>query len=357
MGKVLTAMRILFIIASVLLAACSPGAIINPVSTPPKLTVTGWVGYMPQAIIDAFSAETGVSVEYIGYDTPEEALIGLEQGANYDLMIMVNSFVPDLIAAGKLAPLNYANIPNARNISPNFRDLIFDPGGRYSIVYQWGTTGLLVRTDLVERPITRWADLWDPELTGKIVLWPIPRDTVNVLLKSLGYSINTTDPNQLALARERAAELARRVTLTQEGDEVVTPYLLSDEHVVALGWTYDAFDAQAQNENIAYIIPAEGAILWFDNFVIPVASSNKALAERFIDFVLRPDMSALVTNELAVATGNEVASPLIDPELRNNPAIFPSGDALQNAEIELSLDPTTQAIHNEIYAAFMSAKP
>lgn len=210
---------------------------------------------------------------------------------------------------------------------------------------------------LVEQPVTRWADLWEPDLREKIVLWPIPHDTINVLLKSLGYSINIIDPGQLALARERAAELARRVTLTQAGDEVVTPYLLSNEHVVVLGWTYDAFDAQAQDENIAYIIPAEGTILWFDNFVIPTTSSNKALAERFIDFVLRPEMSALVTNELAVATGNEVAYPLIDPALRNNPAIFPSGDALQNAEIELLLDPTTQAIHNDIYAVFISAKP
>ncbi|MGQ9480951.1 extracellular solute-binding protein [Chloroflexus sp.] len=169
---------------------------------------------MPQVIIDAFSAETGVSVEYIGYDTLEEGLTGLELGANYDLMIIVNSS------------------------------------------------------------------------------------------------------------------------------------LLSGEHVVALGRMCDAFDTQVQNENIAYIIPTEGTILWFDNFVIPVISSNKVLAECFIDFVLQPEMSALVTNELAVATGNETAYPLIDPALSNNPAVFPSGNALQNAERELLFDPTTQAIHN-----------
>ncbi len=152
-----------------------------------KLTITGWFGYMPQELLDAFSAEMGVAVEYIGYDTTEAAIAALEQGAGYDLMIVSYQFIPDLISSGAIVPINYANIPNTRNLSVNFRDLAFDPGNRYSVVYQWGTTGLLIRTDLLDRPIMRWSDLWDPALDGKILLWPIPRDTVNVLLKSLGF--------------------------------------------------------------------------------------------------------------------------------------------------------------------------
>ena len=349
-------MRFLLAILVILLIACSlePG---SASTTTSKLVIMGWVGYMPQQLLNTFQAETGIAVEYIGYDTPEQALAALDQGKPCDLMIINSPFIPTLIATGKIVPLNYENIPNARNIRIDFRDLVYDPGGRYSIVYQWGITGLLVRTDLVDKPITSWADLWDPTLAGKIVLWPIPRDTVSVLLKSLGYSINTTDPHQLALARERAPELARRVTMVEEGYEVVTPYLISGDYVVALGWPHDALDAQAQTDQITFVVPAEGTILLVDTFVVPTRSTQKVLAERFINFVLQPAISALVTNETKTATANELSLPLIDPVLRNNTAVFPSPTILRNAELEMPLDPQTQVIYYEIYNIFIDAKP
>ncbi|WP_298482705.1 spermidine/putrescine ABC transporter substrate-binding protein [uncultured Chloroflexus sp.] len=322
-----------------------------------KLTITGWLGYMPQELLDAFSAEMGVVVEYIGYDTTEAAIAALEQGAGYDLMIVSYQFIPDLISSGAIVPINYANIPNTRNLSANFRDLAFDPGNRYSVVYQWGTTGLLIRTDLLDRPIMRWSDLWEPALDGKILLWPIPRDAVNVLLKSLGFSINTTNPAHLATALERAPDFARRVGWVGEGVETVTPYLVSGEYVVGLGWAYDALDAQRQSDQIAYITPGEGTILWVDSFVIPAVSMQQALAEQFIDFFLRPDISALVTNELATATANEASWPLVKPEFRDSEIIFPSLTTLQRAELELPLDPETQAKYDEIWNAFFVAKP
>ncbi|MCS6887489.1 MAG: spermidine/putrescine ABC transporter substrate-binding protein [Chloroflexus sp.] len=329
----------------------------TPTPVAQKLIITGWVGYMPRELVAAFSAETGIAVEYIGYDTAEDAIAALEQGAEYDLMIVSYQFIPDLIRNGAIVPIDYANIPNARNLSANFRDLAFDPGNRYSVVYQWGATGLLIRTDLLERPITRWADLWEPALAGKILLWPIPRDTVSVLLKSLGYSINTTNPDHLAVALERAPEFARRVGWVESGVDSVSQYLVSGEYVVALGWAYDAIDAQRQSDAIAYITPSEGTILWIDSFVIPAASPNQVLAERFIDFVLRPDMSALVTNQLAMATANEASWPLVQPEFRNSEAIFPSLATLQRAELEMPLDPATKAIYDEIWNVFLPARP
>ncbi|OAN46253.1 ABC transporter substrate-binding protein [Chloroflexus islandicus] len=312
---------------------------------------------MPQELLDAFSAETGIAVEYIGYDTPEEVLAAWEQGAAYDLVIIGNQFISGLVSDKKIASINYANIPNARNLSANFRDLAFDPGNRYSVVYQWGTTGLLIRTDLLERPIMRWSDLWDPALDGKILLWPIPRDAVSVLLKSLGFSVNTTNPAHLATALERAPDFARRLGWVGEGVDTVTQYLVSGEYAVALGWTYDALDAQRQSNNIAYILPGEGTILWVDCFVLPATSTRQALAEQFIDFFLRPEMSALVTNQLGVATANDAARPLIDTALRNNQAIFPELAVLQRAELEMPLDPVTQARYDEIWNVFRAAQP
>ncbi len=347
-------MRFFLAIPVILLIACSLGP--GSASTTSKLVIMGWVGYMPQQLLDAFQADTGITVEYIPYDTSEQVLAALDQGKSCDLIIIDSPFIPALIATGKIVPLNYENIPNARNIRIDFRDLVYDPGGRYSIVYQWGITGLLVRTDLVDKPIKGWADLWNPTLTGKIVLWSLPRDTTSVLLKSLGYSINTTDPDQLALARVKAPELARRVKMIDEG-YVVTPYLISGDYVVALGWSYDALDAQAQTDQITFIVPTEGTILWVDSFVVPTHSTQKALAERFINFVLQPAMSALVTNETKTATANELSLPWVDPVLRNNPIVFPSSTILRNAELEMPLDPRTLALHNEIYNIFIEKRP
>ncbi len=339
------------------LAACAADASPQSVPEPKTLTIAGWYGYMPPALLEAFQAETGIAVEYVPYDTQEEALERLQQGAAYDLMVMGSHFIPRLVAEGIIAPLNYANIPNARNIGANFRDLSFDPGNRHSIIYQWGTTGLLIRTDLIDRPIMRWADLWDPALEGKILLWPIPRDMTNILLKSLGYSINTTNPAYLATALQRAPELARRADLAASGEDSAVPYLATGEYAVAQGWSYDALLAREQGVPITYIIPDEGTILWFDCLVVPAFSPHKALAERFIDFFLRPEMSALVTNELGVPTANDAAWPLIDPLLQSDEAIFPLPRVLQGAEVEAFLDPETQAYYDKIWQAFLRGQP
>lgn len=319
--------------------------------------MTGWAGYMPRELLDAFSAETGVAVEYIGYDTTEAAIAALAQGVVYDLMVVSYQFIPDLVSNGAIVPINYANIPNACNLSANFRDLAFDPGNRYSVVYQWGATGLLIRTDLLDRPIMRWSDLWDPALDGKILLWPIPRDTVSVLLKSLGFSINTTNPAHFATALERAPDFARRVGWVEEGVDSAAQDLVSGEYAVVLGWAYDALDAQRQSDQIAYITPGEGTILWVDSFVIPAVSAQQALAEQFFDFFLRPDISALVTNELVIATANEVSWPLVKPAFRSSEVIFPSLATLQRDELELPLDPVTQATYDNIWNVFRAAQP
>ncbi len=347
---------VLLLILGLALASCTTSA---PTPSPAshKLTITGWFGGMPAALLEAFQTETGIAVEYVGYDYTEQALEQLRQGAEYDLMVVGSHHIPLLVAESTIVPLNYANIPNARNIGLNFRDLSFDPGNRYSVIYQWGTTGLLVRTDLINRPITRWTDLWDPVLDGKILLWHIPRDIVSVLLKSLGYSINTTDPVLLEKARQQAPALAQRVGLAHAGDETAVSYLASGEYVVALSWSYDAILAREQPVPISYVIPVDGTILWFDCLVIPASSSRKVLAERFIDFLLRPDISALATNLTGYPTANDAALDLIDPVLRADAKVFPSPEILMNAEVEAALDPTTLAIHEQIWQTFVRSRP
>ena len=343
-----------------LVAACSsPAASPTPAPTPPlakELILYNWAGYMPQPVLDAFTAEFGVKVTYEVYETPEQAVENIQAGQAYYVVVMGNEMIPALMADGLLAEIDYRNVPNFKNISANFRDLSYDPGNRHSVPFNWGTTGLLVRSDLVAEPVTRWADLWDERYAGKVAVWPIESELIPIALKSLGYSVNSENPAELEAALERLLELKKNVFFWDLDAPSIVPPLLSGEAVIADGWAYDALTGRDENEAIVYVLPAEGTILWGDNFVIPANSPNKRTAELFLNFLLRPEISAQIANELYYANANEAARALIDPDVLNDPLVFPPEDALRNAEILLPLSPEGQALHDDIWARFMAAR-
>ncbi|MEJ5345779.1 MAG: spermidine/putrescine ABC transporter substrate-binding protein [Chloroflexus sp.] len=328
------------------LVACSTSA---PAPVADRLVIAGWAGYMPQAILDAFQAETGVTVEYRIYETQPAAIEHMRAGTDYDLVVMGSYFVPQLIKDGLLAPIDYRQIPNFRYISASFRDLSYDPGGKYSIVYQWGVGGLVVRTDLLDRPVTRWVDLWDPSLAGKIAMWVTEDELFAIALKSIGQPLGTTDPAILAQAAERIRDLLPRIVALDPTMPNAATLLADGTYPIVYGWTFDALEAQSLNPAVEFVLPEEGAMLWIDTFVVPDSSTRKSLAWQFIDFVLRPEMSALVTNEIFVATANEYAVQFIDPALRDHPWIFPSGTDLMNAEYLEELPPDILAYRHQLW--------
>ncbi|MCS6887490.1 MAG: spermidine/putrescine ABC transporter substrate-binding protein [Chloroflexus sp.] len=307
-------------------------------ATPPasaKLVIAGWAGYMPQALLDAFRAETGIEVEYIVYEKQLEAIDQLRAGAEYDVVVMGNPLVPTLIAEGLLAPIDYGQVPNFRYVSANFRDLSYDPGSRYSVVFQWGVGGLVVRPDLLERPITRWADLWDPALAGKVALWLEEDQLFMIALKMMGQPLNVTDPKILDQAAERLRELLPNLVALDPAMPNAAELLAKGTYPVLYGWSFDALEGHALNPAVTFVLPEEGPLLWIDTLVVPNNSTQKAAAFQFIDFVLRPEMCALITNEIYVATANDQAMPLIDPALQNHPWIFPNGEDMLKAEYML----------------------
>lgn len=328
------------------LVACSTSA---PAPVADRLVIAGWAGYMPQAILDAFQAETGVTVEYRIYETQPATIEHMRAGTDYDLVVMGSYFVPQLIKDGLLAPIDYRQIPNFRYISASFRDLSYDPGGKYSIVYQWGVGGLVVRTDLLDRPVTRWVDLWDPSLAGKIAMWVTEDDLFAIALKSIDQPLGTTDPAVLDQAAERIRDLLPRIVALDPAMPNAATLLADGTYPIVYGWTFDALEAQSLNPAVEFVLPEEGAMLWIDTFVVPDSSTRKSLAWQFIDFVLRPEMSALITNEIFVATANEYATQFIDPALRNHPWIFPSGTDMMNAEHLEELPPDILSYRHQLW--------
>jgi spermidine/putrescine transport system substrate-binding protein len=340
---------------SVFLASCGAKAEPSPMpQTQEPLVIYGWPGYMPQGILDGFSKETGIHTQYLSYSTQDEALDRMRAGEHIDVVVLGNSYVPIAIAEGLLAPLEYQNIPNFRNISANFRDLAYDPGNIHSITFQWGTTGLVVRTDRVEQPVTSWNDLWNPDYAGKIGIFPYPREIIGITLKSLGYSFNSENPAELNAALEKLLLLRKNVFLIDLNVTTGVPHLLDDQTVMVHGWNYDAMEAQAQLDTAIYVLPREGTILWSDDVTIPANSQHKRAAERFIDFLLRPQISAQIVNELWIPSPNDAARPFIKPEILNNPLIYPPNENLGQAEFYEVISESAQRQYDQIWERFLA---
>jgi spermidine/putrescine transport system substrate-binding protein len=321
------------------------------------LVLYNWAGYMPQSVLDAFTAEYGVQVTYLTYNSMDEAIAQLRDGQFYDVAVLENNNIKSLAAEGLLADIDYQNVPNFKNISPNFRDLTFDPGNRYSIPYDYGTTGLLVRNDLVDPPLTRWADLWDPRFSGKIAVRPLAYELIGISLKSLGYPLNSEDPQELEMALQHLLQLKPSLTYVDADTQKAIPTLLSGEAVVMVGWGNDALSARNENDNVAYLLPEEGTILWGESFVIPANSPNKHTAELFLNFLLRPEISAQITNENRYATANETAYSLIDPAIFTDPIVFPPANIFDKSDWYLPLSPDGETLYAGIWEGFLAAEP
>lgn len=332
------------------LVGCAPA---EP-ALPKELILYNWVEYMPQSVMDAFEKEYDVKVKYVAYESQEEVAEAIQSGKIFDLVVLGPEFIPQLAQENLLKPIDYRNIPNFKNVSANFRDLAFDPGNQYSVPFHWGTTGILVRTDLVKQPITSWGDLWDPEFAGKVGIFPIARSVIPITLKTLGYSANSENPAELEIVRQKLLELKPNAVMISNMESSVVPMLESGKVEIAYGWAYDAMLAQESSLPIQYIIPREGTILWTDHFFVPANAKNPRGAELFINFILRPEVAAEIVNESYYPMAVDGTEPFVLPEILHNPVIFPDRAQLQNAEITLPIHPERKWIFDDIWADFMA---
>lgn len=323
----------------------------TPIPLAKELIFYDWDGDMPQSVLDAFESEYNVRVTYLAYESQEEAIENLGDGLVYDVIVMESRFIPSLVDQGLLASLDRQNIPNLKNISANFRELAYDPDNSYSVPYNWGTTGLVVRSDLVAAPISSWNSLWDPQYAGRVGIWKgQPRETIGLTLKALGYSANSENQVELEEALEYLMQLKSHALIIEDYNSYTSAYMLVEgQAVMTVGFAYDVLEGSRLNGSITYVLPQEGALLWGDNFIVPSNSQDQYTAELFIDFLMRPEINAEIANQNLYATPNEAAFPYIQPELLNNPVIFPSAESLRNSEVILPLSGRGQEIYDDVW--------
>ncbi len=301
------------------------------------LNLYNWSEYMPQEILDGFEEETGIDVNYTTFDSNEAMyakLKLLDDSSQYDLAVPSTYYVEKMAQEGLLQELDKSKLSNFTNLDTSFTNTKVDPDNKYSIPYMWGSTGLAINDDVIDpATVNSWNDLWRPEYQDQVMLMNDMREVFAMALLTLGYSGNSTNPEEIKAAYDKLTTIMPNVK-TFNSDATRIPYIEGETN---LGMTWNGEAVMANDEgltSLVYKYPTEGAILWMDNFVIPKNAQNVDAAHQFIDYILRPENAKIISEEIGYASPNAAARELMDEDVRNNPTIYPPQDVLANAEFQ-----------------------
>ena len=321
-------------LVAIMLASALVGCSSEPKET---LTVYNWGDYIDESVLREFEKEFNVKVIYDTFSTNEDMYVKLKSGgASYDVAFPSDYMIERMIKEDMLHKIDMNNVDNYKYIDDKFKNLEFDPTNEYSVPYMWGTVGILYDKTVVTEPVDSWDILWDEKYKGQILMMDSQRDSIGITLQKLGFSLNSRDPQELELAK---AELIKQKPLVMAYvvDEV-KDMMIGGEAALAVAWSGDAMLMMGQNENLEYAVPKEGSNLWFDNMVIPKSAKNKELAEKFINFMTRPEISLKNVEYIEYSTPNTGTMELMDEEILNNEAAYPSDEVIENCEV--FLDPS-----------------
>lgn len=319
----------------------------------PRLNVFNWSAYVAERTIPNFEREFGVRVRYGIYESNEEMLARLLGGnSGWDVAFPSNYFIQPMRENGLLAPLHHTLLPNLDNLEPAFRHPRWDPGLVSCVPYMWGASGILYNSRLAPPP-SRWADLWNPRVAGKMTMLDDPAEVLGACLKKLGYSLNSTDPAELSLARDEA--LAQKPLLRAYLNAEVRDQMVAGDVISAQLWATTAQQAIDGAPALRFLYPAEGFALYADNAVVLRESSRQDLAHQFIDYLLRPQVAAAVVTETRTATVNAAARALLPPEVNTNPTLYPPPATLERGEWFQTLPAKAQRLRDRLWTEIKSA--
>ena len=321
----------------------------------PKLNFYNWDTYIGETTLADFEARTGIKVRMDLYADNDELFARLRAGnPGYDVIVPTNDFVERMIAADMLMPLDHAAIPNMANIDPAFRDAAFDPGRRHSVPYMWGTMGIGYRKSRCDGVPDSWRWLYDSDrYSGRCALLSEAGTVLGAAFKYMGHPLNTTDP-KLIEAAERLI-VAQKPHLKLFAPDNGQDLLLSGEVDIAMEWNGDILQAMAKDDDIAYVVPREGSILWEDTLAIPKGAPHPGNAHAFINFVLEAEAGAAIARTIRYATPNAAAKALLPADYTGNPGIFPGGETLAACEPALYRGEETARLYEAAWTRIRAA--
>jgi len=322
-------------------AASTSAAAPPPAQEEKVLHIYNWSDYIAEDTIANFEKETGIKVTYDTFDSNEVLETKLLAGhTGYDVVVPSANFLERQIKAGVFLKLDKSKLPNLKNMDPDIMGRIakHDPGNLYAIDWQWGTTGIGYNVNKVKKILgdvkpDSWSLILDPANAKKlakcgITMLDAPSEIVDSVLISLGKDPNSESPDDLKAATDVLMKVRPFIKYFHSSSYIDD--LANGEVCLSLGWSGDVFIAKSRAEEnkkdfeLTYYIPKEGAIMWFDTLAIPADAPHPGNAHLFLDYTMRPEVIAAVTNFVTYANGNLAALPLVNEEIRNNPNIYPT---------------------------------
>jgi spermidine/putrescine transport system substrate-binding protein len=302
--------------------------------SPNTLHIYTWADYTDEALASLFTERTGIEVVVDIYDSNETMLAKMQAGGGdaYSIIYPSDYMVEQMIEEGMLMELDKSKLQGLDNLYPQWQDPSYDPGNTHSVPMSWGTTGLLYNSELLETPPEDWNYLWENQdlLARRITLLDDVREVMGAVLRSLGYSYNSTDPAELEEAYQRLIELKPAIASFQSfGWE---DQILSGDLLMVMTYSVDAIAATYEDPALNYIVPSSGSSLWTDTMVIPVGAPNPEAAYQWMNLMYEPEVSAEVVSRLFFATPIKAAFEQLPDDLKTNEDLFPPEDVLAQCE-------------------------
>ncbi len=315
------------------------------------LRVYNWGEYIDESLISEFEKETGIKVIYDTFTTNEEMYPKIEADSSlYDVICPSEYMVAKMMENDLLQPVDKSKLTNFDNIDPVYlenMDKFMDPGNKYMIPYQAGTVGILYNTKLVTDPVDSWGILFDEKYEGSILMQDSVRDSFMVAQKYLGYSLNTTDKEELQECEKLLEEqypLVKAYVIDEVRDKMI-----AGETALAVIYSGEYIYCSEQNEDLAYVVPKEGSNIWYDGWVITKGAKNVDNAHKWIDFLLRGDVAARNFDYITYTCPVKAAYEYIDEVYLNDPGVFPDDELIRRCEVYNYLGEEAEDYYYELW--------
>jgi spermidine/putrescine transport system substrate-binding protein len=320
-----------------------------------KLNFYNWDTYIGENTLAQFQEASGIETKLDVFADTSELFAKLKGGnPGYDVIVPAGEWIERMVGAKMLMPLDHAKIPNIANIDPAFQDAPFDKGRKYSLPYMWGTVGIGYRKSKVTKTPDSWAVLFDSDTyAGQISLLGDARNVIGAALKYLGFSLNSTNPDEIKKAE--ALIIANKKNIKVFAPDNGQDLLASGEVVLAQEWNGDILQVMGEDDDIAYAVPKEGSQVWQDTLAIAAGAPHPENAHAFINFLLDAKIGAEIAEFIQYATPNAAAKKLAAADYQNNPAIFPDAETLARCEVPAYLGEDGQKLFEEAWTRIQAA--
>ncbi|MFA9414731.1 MULTISPECIES: PotD/PotF family extracellular solute-binding protein [unclassified Streptococcus] len=316
-----------------------------------KLVVYNWGDYIDSELLEQFTEETGIQVQYETFDSNEAMYTKIKQGGTtYDIAVPSDYMIDKMRREDLLVKLDKSKLEGLEHIGQEFLGKSFDESNDYSIPYFWGTVGIIYNTSLIDEEIAHWEDLWNPDFENSIMLVDGAREVMGFGLNSMGHSLNSKNMAELTAVAERLNQLTPNIKAIV-ADELKR-YMIQGDAAIGVTFSGEASEMLDANEDLVYVVPSEGSNLWFDNLVIPKTVKHEAEAYAFINFMLRPEVAAQNAEYIGYATPNTKAKALLPAEITEDEAFYPSQETVEKLEVYDNLGQKWLGIYNDLFLQF-----